>query len=101
MAVPATSAFHMGISINFVAARSESRADLAHKLSFGHAEQQFVRRSNHEPVPSLARRLALHVVAIKRSVPLLRSRCCSLEAIALDESGATPCRQPRSLGYKL
>src|SRR5437016_10881554 len=37
MVVPATSAFHMGISMNFVAARSERRTDRAHKLSFGHA----------------------------------------------------------------
>jgi hypothetical protein len=37
--VPATSAFHMGLSMNLVAARSESRTDRAHKLRFGHAEQ--------------------------------------------------------------
>src|SRR6266850_6585283 len=36
--VPATSAFHMGLSMEFVAAHSEKRTDRTHKLSFGHVE---------------------------------------------------------------
>ena len=43
--------FPHGILHELVAAHSESRADLAHKLSFGHAEQQSVKRSNEEQAP--------------------------------------------------
>jgi hypothetical protein len=60
--------------MNLVAARSESRTDRAHKLRFGHAEQQYVRRSNHEQVPAPARWFALHFTAIKRIVSLFGRR---------------------------
>jgi hypothetical protein len=45
--VPATSAFHMGLSMN-VAARSESRTDPVHKLSLCHADYALVMRSNNK-----------------------------------------------------
>src|SRR6266576_3495677 len=52
--------------MNFVAVCSQRRADRAHKLSFGHGEQQFISRSNPAQAPAPARRFAVHFIAIKR-----------------------------------
>ena len=38
--------------MNFVAVCSQRRADRAHKLSFGHGEQQFISRSNPAQAPA-------------------------------------------------
>ena len=87
--------------MNFVAVCSQRRADRAHKLSFGHGEQQFISRSNPAQAPAPARRFAVHFIAIKRrprmdfkvlvtwaSHPWLQSTCIGRQRNALAYS---PC----------
>src|SRR6266436_572318 len=87
--------------MNFVAVCSQGRADRAHKLSFGHGEQQFISRSNPAQAPAPARWFAVHFIAIKRrpridfkvlvtwaSHPWLQSTCIGRHRNALAYS---PC----------
>jgi hypothetical protein len=61
--------------MNFVAVCSQRRADRAHKLSFGHGEQQFISRSNPAQAPAPARRFAVHFIAIKRRPRIDFNQC--------------------------
>jgi len=87
--------------MNFVAVCTQRRADRAHKLSFGHGEQQLISRSNPAQAPAPARRFAVHFIAIKRrpridfkvlvtwaSHPWLQSTCIGRHRNALAYS---PC----------
>ena len=61
--------------MNFVAVCSQRRADRAHKLSFGHGEQQFISRSNPAEARAAARRFAVHFIAIKRRPRIDFNQC--------------------------